>query len=562
MADIAGGAGHAEHRRPVARGAALGLRAPRRHHRPGHLGGHPRQRRHRLGHRRPARLRRRARHRPRSPSTSSTSPPTATSRTPAATSSGTSTCRRSTAWRRGSPAQVLYFAPSLADSELTAALGAWVNDPNGPPIMNASLGECEQIPILNPILNNPLLNPINGNNNPDALPVSQAVSQASQPATTQLLQQAVMEGRNFFAASGDNGSSCTVAYPGANGVANEGVPLTSDPANTPFTTGVGGTVLYSDGDEPAGRALESAWAYSGGNSSPFIRAPDYQQGVANLGHPCVVDRTRPAEQHRPAVPRRARRRGAVGRRDLQRLHHRLRRRGRRRRRHEPLLAAVGGHVGRRPEHRAAGRHLRVRQPVDLRDRQGPRALRAPPSTTSPSAPTASTPRWPATTTSPASACRAWPGSSRRSRPSRASPGARRAPPPQRVRRPHRAGLELRPQARRARPRAGACRSPGTASDRGCRAGGAGRVKRVRVAVARQAGKRCRFLKGKKGFTASRAAARARVYLTRQGHRRAGASPSAAAWPRAATAPTSAAPTPTGNAPRKLAKTAIRGFRVR
>src|SRR4029453_6934287 len=104
--------------------------------------------------------------------------------------------------------EVLYFAPSLADSELTAALGAWVNDPNGPPIMNASLGECEQIPILNPILNSPLLNPINGNNNPDALPVSQAVSQASQPATTQLLQQAVMEGRTFFAASGDNGSSC------------------------------------------------------------------------------------------------------------------------------------------------------------------------------------------------------------------------------------------------------------------------------------------------------------------------------------------------------------------
>jgi pseudomonalisin len=150
--------------------------------------------------------------------------------------------------------EVLYFAPSLADSELTAALGAWVNDPNGPPIMNASLGECEQIPILN----NPLLHPLNGNGNPDALPVSQAVSQASEPATTQLLQQAVMEGRNFFAASGDNGSSRTVADPGANGVANEGVPLTSDPANTPFTTGVGGTVLYSNGEEPAGRSLERA----------------------------------------------------------------------------------------------------------------------------------------------------------------------------------------------------------------------------------------------------------------------------------------------------------------
>jgi subtilase family serine protease len=185
--------------------------------------------------------------------------------------------------------EVLYFAPSLADSELNAALGAWVNDPNGPPIMNASLGECEQIPVVNSILNNPILDPINGNGNPDALPVSQAISQSSEPATTMLLQQAVIEGRQFFAASGDNGSSCTIAYPGANGIANEGLPLTSDPANTPFSTGVGGTVLYSDGKEPAARYQETGWTSSGGNPSPFITAPDYQRGVANLGRPCVLD---------------------------------------------------------------------------------------------------------------------------------------------------------------------------------------------------------------------------------------------------------------------------------
>ena len=293
--------------------------------------------------------------------------------------------------------EVLYFAPSLADSELTAALGAWVNDPNGPPIMNASLGECEQIPILNPILNNPLLNPINGNGNGGALPVSQAVSQASEPATTQLLQQAVMEGRTFFAASGDNGSSCTVAYPGANGVANEGVPLTSDPANTPFATGVGGTVLYSDGAEPAGRTLERAWEYSGGNASPFIRAPDYQKGVAEPQPPVRGRRQRPADQHRPAVPRRARRRGAVGRRDLQRLHDRLRRPGRGRRRHEPLLAAVGGHVGRVVGTAPAGATLRLRQPAIYTIAKDP-ARYGGASPTSPPAPTASTRRCPATTT--------------------------------------------------------------------------------------------------------------------------------------------------------------------
>ena len=50
--------------------------------------------------------------------------------------------------------EVLYFSPTLADSQLTASLATWVNDPQGPPIMNASLGECEALPIVNPILNN------------------------------------------------------------------------------------------------------------------------------------------------------------------------------------------------------------------------------------------------------------------------------------------------------------------------------------------------------------------------------------------------------------------------
>lgn len=185
--------------------------------------------------------------------------------------------------------EVLYFSPTLADSELVSSMSTWVNDAGGPPVMNASLGECEEVPVANPLLNDPNLKPLNGNDG-GTLPVTQAVSQNSEPATTMLLQQAVMEGRNFFAASGDSGSSCTIAYPGTNGVGNYGVPLTSDPASTPFTVGVGGTVLYSDGGTPAQRAQEYAWTHSGGNSSPFIPAPDYQQGVANLDRPCVVDR--------------------------------------------------------------------------------------------------------------------------------------------------------------------------------------------------------------------------------------------------------------------------------
>lgn len=182
--------------------------------------------------------------------------------------------------------EVLYFAPTLRDTDLVASTATWVNDPHGPPIMNASLGECEVTP-LNSTLNDPSLSPINGNEGADALPVSQGLSNSSEPAQTQLLKQAVMEGRTLFASSGDSGSSCTIIYPGTNGVGNYVVPLTEDPADTPYTVGVGGTVLYSDGGDPAQRTFEYAWTHGGGNASPFIVAPDYQQHVTNLTRTCI-----------------------------------------------------------------------------------------------------------------------------------------------------------------------------------------------------------------------------------------------------------------------------------
>ena len=185
--------------------------------------------------------------------------------------------------------EVLYFAPSLADTDLVGSTATWVNDPSGPPIMNASLGECEVSP-LNPTLNNNAVYPINGNENQHATPVSQGLSNSSEPAQGMLLQQAVMEGRTFFASSGDAGSSCAALYPALNGVLNEGVPLTEDPADQPFAVGVGGTVLYTDSSDPtANRFLEYAWSHSGGNASPFITAPDYQKDVTNLDRPCVSD---------------------------------------------------------------------------------------------------------------------------------------------------------------------------------------------------------------------------------------------------------------------------------
>jgi hypothetical protein len=101
---------------------------------------------------------------------------------------------------------------------------------------------------------------------------------------------------------------------------------------------------------------------------------------------------------------------------------------------------------------------------------------------------------------------------------------------------------------------------GTAGDRGCRAHGAGRVKRVRVAVARRAGKRCRFLQGKKGFTKPRTCSK-RVFMAAKGttHWRFAfrgrlAKGRYSAYVRATDV--------AGNVPRKLPSTAIRAFRVR
>jgi hypothetical protein len=48
-------------------------------------------------------------------------------------------------------------------------------------------------------------------------------------------------------------------------------------------------VLYGDGAQPAGRAFEYAWTHSGGNASPFLAAPAYQQGVSGLDRNCVSD---------------------------------------------------------------------------------------------------------------------------------------------------------------------------------------------------------------------------------------------------------------------------------
>jgi len=203
-----------------------------------------------------------------------------------------------------------YFAQSLTDSNQAAMIGGWLSDPNGAMQANASFAECEQgpynsvvyqlpgnvdgdggvqVPLLaaDPVLGIPFLGPT-GNQLGDDLEAY------AEPA----LQSAAMMGRTLFAAAGDTGSGCTAIVAdgiGPNGIAPENYPTNPYPAGARYAVAVGGTVIYrtsADGtnpDKPAQRSQEYAWPYTGGGSSPFLTAPDYQQNVTNLTGTCVVD---------------------------------------------------------------------------------------------------------------------------------------------------------------------------------------------------------------------------------------------------------------------------------
>ncbi len=76
----------------------------------------------------------------------------------------------------------MYFGSSLALTELSGAIGTWVNDSNGPLQTSASLGACEDNPAIDPLFG------------------------AAQRADQAFLAQAAMEGRSFFASAGDTGA--------------------------------------------------------------------------------------------------------------------------------------------------------------------------------------------------------------------------------------------------------------------------------------------------------------------------------------------------------------------
>lgn len=178
--------------------------------------------------------------------------------------------------------ETLYFAGSLSDADVETAFSSWAGDPNGPAQANASFGECEQNP-LNPIWN------------AEPAPVSSFFGDGNnlQPVADSTLRQATLEGRTLFASSGDTGSSCPIlglpVIGAGNGVVNQVQPLMNYPCASQFVVCVGGTMLYSDGGTPPQRSLEIAWTHGGGGSSLFNAEPSFQQGVANINRPCLVD---------------------------------------------------------------------------------------------------------------------------------------------------------------------------------------------------------------------------------------------------------------------------------
>ena len=154
----------------------------------------------------------------------------------------------------------LYFGSDLSVGTLATTLQTWASDPNGPNQVNASLGLCEDNPALDGLLG------------------------PAQEASGFALAQAAVEGRAFFASTGDTGSGCAIGATAVNGVTYGPVPSASYPAADPNATGVGGTILYTDGGTPAKRVDERAWDHTGGVRSNFLAMPSFQKNIALLAN--------------------------------------------------------------------------------------------------------------------------------------------------------------------------------------------------------------------------------------------------------------------------------------
>jgi hypothetical protein len=151
----------------------------------------------------------------------------------------------STGMAPGVEGVTFYFVTSGDLTLMAGAVQQWADDAAGSKQASGSFGLCEAFSSLGLFL-----------------PFDAA------------LQQAFVEGRTFFASSGDNGSGCSAAV-NTNGITIGPVPSQEYPASSAWVTAVGGTSLYTTGSPPE-RAQELAWDYGGGGPSYFQTRPDWQ----------------------------------------------------------------------------------------------------------------------------------------------------------------------------------------------------------------------------------------------------------------------------------------------
>jgi subtilase family serine protease len=142
----------------------------------------------------------------------------------------------------------IYDGASLADADILANVASWVGT-DKEKSASFSVGGCE------------LLSGLTG-------------------FTTSLdtvLEQGAAQGQSLFVSSGDNGSFCSAAGVGENGVP-VGVPSVEYPASSPYVIGVGGTTVLNFGNLGL-YTNEIAWYAGGGGISVFESAPSYQTSV-------------------------------------------------------------------------------------------------------------------------------------------------------------------------------------------------------------------------------------------------------------------------------------------
>ena len=138
-----------------------------------------------------------------------------------------------------------YFVESGNVVLIAAAVQQWADDPAGAKQASGSYGLCDVFGQL-------------------------GTFDAHEAALT----QAVVEGRSFFASTGDNGSGCSAAV-NTNGITIGPIPSQEYPATSPHSVAVGGTVLYTTGAGPQ-RDQEIAWTHGGGGPSYTYERPSWQ----------------------------------------------------------------------------------------------------------------------------------------------------------------------------------------------------------------------------------------------------------------------------------------------